>query len=188
MLASRPTPEEIASKRASAIARKLKEGSHGRLGDAKAARIKAAAKSSVGVRPGQDAASFQIKTMVSQVEFLNGAIAKAEREVESLLEKLEPLVTAIPGVPVTTDAQMVAEIGDVRRFGNAAAVVKYAGLSSGVNQSGRFEAKGAPIAKHGSPCLRRSLRLAANRARQFAPSSRSSTRRRGWRESRIGSR
>lgn len=169
VLASCPTPEEIASKRASTIARKLKEGSHGRLGDAKAAQIKAAAKSSVGVRLGQDAASFQIKTMVSQVEFLNGAIAKVEREVESLLEELEPLITTIPGVSVTTGAQIVAEIGDVRRFGNAAAVVKYAGLNSGVDQSGKFEAKGVPITKHGSPHLRRSLWLAANRARQFDP-------------------
>lgn len=164
-----PTPSEVARKRASSIAKMLSEGSHGRLGADRAARVKAAARSSVGIRLGEDAASFQIKTMVSQIEFLNATIAKVEREVEGLLERIEPNITTIPGVSITTGAQIVAEIGDVKRFKNAASIVKYAGLNSGVDESGKFSAEGVPITKQGSPYLRRSLWLAANRARQFDP-------------------
>ena len=169
VLAECPTPSEVARKRASSIAKLLSEGSRGRLGAEKAAQVKAAAKSSVGIRLGEEAASFQIKTMVSQVEFLNATIAKVEKEVASLLEKVEPNITTIPGVSTTTGAQIAAEIGDVRRFKNAASIVKYAGLNSGVDESGKFSAEGVPITKHGSPYLRRSLWLAANRARQCDP-------------------
>ncbi len=169
VLSECPTPSEVARKRASSIAKMLSEGSHGRLGADRAARVKAAARSSVGIRLGEDAASFQIKTMVSQIEFLNATIAKVEREVEGLLERIEPNITTIPGVSITTGAQIVAEIGDVKRFKNSASIVKYAGLNSGVDESGKFSAEGVPITKQGSPYLRRSLWLAANRARQFDP-------------------
>ena len=169
VLAECPTPSEAARKRTATIAKLLSEGSRGRLGDAKAAQVRAAARSSVGIRLGEDAASFQLKTMVSQVEFLNRTIAKVEREVASLLAKIEPNITTIPGVSTATGAQIVAEIGDVRRFKSAASIVKYAGLNSGVDESGRFAARGVPITKHGSPYLRRSLWLAANRARQHDP-------------------
>ena len=169
VLAECPTPSEVARKRASSIAKLLSEGSRGRLGADKAAQVKAAAKSSVGIKLGEEAASFQIKTMVSQIEFLNQTIAKVEKEVASLLEKVEPNITTIPGVSTTTGAQIAAEIGDVKRFKNAASIVKYAGLNSGVDESGKFSAEGVPITKHGSPYLRRSLWLAANRARQYDP-------------------
>ena len=169
VLAECPTPSEVNRKRASTIARLLAEGSRGRLGEAKAAQVKAAAKSSVGIRLGEEAASFQIKTMASQVEFLNRTIAKVEREVFALLERVEPNITTIPVVSTTTGAQIVAEIGDVHRFKNAASVVKYAGLNSGVDQSGRFEAVGSPITKQGSPYLRRAIWLAAESARKFDP-------------------
>lgn len=169
VLAECPTPSEISRKRAPSIAKMLSEGSRGRLGADKAAQVKAAAKSSVGIKLGEEAASFQIKSMVSQVEFLNATIAKVEREVASLLAEVEPNITTIPGVSTATGAQIVAEIGDVRRFKGAASIVKYAGLNPGVEESGRFSAEGVPITKHGSPYLRRSLWLAANRARQYDP-------------------
>lgn len=169
VLAECPTPSEVNRKRASTIAKLLSEGSRGRLGEAKAAQVKVSAKSSVGIRLGEDAAAFQIRAMVSQVEFLNATVAKVEAEVASLLARVEPNITTIPGVSTTTGAQIVAEIGDVRRFKSAASIVKYAGLNSGVDESGRFSADGVPITKHGSPYLRRSLWLAANRARQYDP-------------------
>ena len=169
VLAACPTPAELGRRRTSTIARLLSEGSRGRLGAERAAELKAAAGSSVGIRLGQEAASFQIRTMVSQVEFLNATISKVGAEVAALLAAVEPNITTIPGVSTTTGAQIVAEIGDVRRFKSAASIVKYAGLNSGVNESGQYSARGMPITKHGSPHLRRALWLAANRARQFDP-------------------
>lgn len=169
VLAECPTPAELSRKRTPSIARMLSEASRGRFGAEKAAELKAAAKSSVGIRLGEGAASFQIRTMVAQVEFLNATIAKVEREIGALLAEVEPNITTVPGISTTTGAQIVAEIGDVRRFRSAASIVKYAGLNSGVDESGKFSAEGVPITKHGSPYLRRALWLAANRARQHDP-------------------
>jgi transposase len=172
VLAKCPLPAECARSHTPSLAKAISKASHGRLGIDKASELKAAAKSSVGITLGSQAVSFQIKTMVTQVEFLNSTITKVSAEVEALLSMIEPLITTIPGVSVTTGAQIVAEIGDIKKFTGAAAIVKYAGLNPGVSQSGRFEANGEPITKHGSPYLRRSLWLAANRARQYDPSLR----------------
>lgn len=121
------------------------------------------------MRLGQEAASFQIKSLVRQIEFADSECDKVEAMVRALLDEVEPLVLTIPGVSYVTGAQIVSEIGDVSRFRNASALVSYAGLNSSVSQSGQFDSGGGPIAKHGSPYLRRALWLAANRARQYDP-------------------
>lgn len=100
-----------------------------------AAEVKAAAKSSIGVRLGQEAASFQIKSLIRQIEFADSECEKVEAMVRSLLDEVEPLVLTIPGVSYVTGAQIVSEIGDVSRFRNAPALVSYAGLNSSVSPS-----------------------------------------------------
>ncbi len=169
LLAKSPLPAEIARMKAPALARLLSSASRGRMGEAKAAEVKAAAKRSVGVRLGEDTAAYEIKEYLSLIGYLEGKAARADREIGASLKSIEPLVLTIPGVSVALGAQIVAEIGDVARFKNAASIVKYAGLNSGVSQSGRFEAKGEPITKVGSPYLRRAMWLAAEGARRFDP-------------------
>lgn len=115
---------------------------------------------------------MRIQSLVRQTGFLDGERAKMGRAVRELPGRVEPLVTTIPGVPYPTGAQIVAEIGDIGRFRSASAPVGHAGLNSSVNQSGRFDSGGGPVTKHGSPYLRRTLWLAANRARQGDPSLR----------------
>ena len=172
LLAKSPLPSEIARMKTPSLARLLKDASHGRFGADKAAEVRAAAKSSVGIRLGERAAAFQVREMVSQLEYLNEKTAKVEREIEALLMRVEPLILTIPGVSVALGSQIVAEIGDVRRFRSAASIVKYAGLNSGVSQSGQFEAQGPPITKVGSAHLRRAMWLAADSARRYDPNLR----------------
>lgn len=169
LLAKSPLPEEIARMKAPALARLLSAASHGRMGEGKAAQVKAAAKRSVGIKLGQQSAAFEIKEYLSLIDYLEKKVARAEALIAESLERIEPLILTVPGVSVATGAQIVAEIGDVSRFKNAASIVKYAGINSGVSQSGQFEAKGSPITKVGSPYLRRALYLAAEGARKFDP-------------------
>lgn len=86
-----------------------------------------------------------------------------------MLDTLEPLILTIPGISYATGAQIVAEIGDISRFKNAAALVSYAGLNSSVNQSGKFESQRGSITKRGSSYLRRSIWLAAHVASSKDP-------------------
>ena len=98
VLAECPTPAELSRKRTSSIAKLLSEGSRGRLGAEKAARLKAAAKSSVGIRLGEAAASLQIRSLVRQMDFLDAECARFDALIRELLERVEPLVLTIPGV------------------------------------------------------------------------------------------
>lgn len=169
LMSKSPLPAEIARMKTPALARLLSSASHGRHGREKAEEVKRAARTSVGIRLGEQAAAFEVREYLALIGYLGEKLARADRQIEAMLEAIEPLVLTIPGVSVTLGAQIVAEIGDIGRFRNGASVVKYAGLNSGVSQSGEFEAKGSPITKTGSPYLRRAVWLAAEGARKFDP-------------------
>lgn len=169
LMSKSPLPAEIARMKTPALARLLSSASHGRHGREKAEEVKRAARTSVGIRLGEQAAAFEVREYLALIGYLGEKLARADRQIEAMLEAIEPLVLTIPGVSVTLGAQIVAEIGDIGRFKNGASVVKYAGLNSGVSQSGEFEAKGSPITKTGSPYLRRAVWLAAEGARKFDP-------------------
>ena len=65
---------------------------------------------------------------------------------------------AMYSVGETTAAQLMAEIGDVRRFPSRISIVGFAGVDPAVNQSGKHSAKsGVPTTKRGSPHLRKTL-------------------------------
>ena len=156
-----PTPEECMAVDIRTLTRLVERASHGKCGREKASSLKAAAKCSVGVTLASDAFSFQIKLLVQQIEFIEAQVAEVDGKVADLLSEVEPLILTIPGVSIKLGAQIVAEIGDVSRFKNASAVVKYAGICPSKNQSGAFDGQENKITKQGSPYLRRALYLAA---------------------------
>lgn len=156
-----PTPDECAAIDVRTLTRLLERASRGRLGRDKARVLKDAAEGSCGIRIATDAFSLQIKLLIAQMEFVEGQIAEVEARVRALLDEVEPLILTIPGISYRLGAQIVAEIGDVGRFRNAAAIVKYAGINPSRSDSGTFESTANHITKQGSPYLRRALYLAA---------------------------
>lgn len=156
-----PTPEECESIDIRTLTNLLDRASHGKLGREKAASLKKAAKGSCGIRLANDAFSFQIKMLAKQIEFIEEQISEVDAKIKALLDEVEPPILTVPGVSYKLGAQIVAEIGDVKRFKNAAAIVKYAGINPSKNQSGTFEGEASHITKQGSPYLRRALYLAA---------------------------
>lgn len=156
-----PTPEECESIDVRTLTNLLDRASRGHLGRDKAVELKKAARGSCGIRLANDAFSFQIKMLAKQIEFIEGQVAEVDAKIKALLDEVEPLILTVPGVSYKLGAQIVAEIGDVKRFKNAAAIVKYAGINPSKNQSGTFEGEASHITKQGSPYLRRALYLAA---------------------------
>lgn len=76
------------------------------------------------------------------------------------LAKLLPeyeTVLAMYGVGEITAAQLMAEIGDVRRYPRRSSLVAFAGVDPAVNQSGKRETQSNPTTKRGSPYLRKTL-------------------------------
>ncbi|MEG2041175.1 MAG: transposase [Hafnia sp.] len=61
------------------------------------------------------------------------------------------------GVGEITAAQLMAEIGDVRRFAHRSSLIAFAGIDPAVNQSGKQASQSNPSTKRGSPHLRKTL-------------------------------
>jgi hypothetical protein len=66
-------------------------------------------------------------------------------------------VRAMYGAGKITAAQLMAELGDVRRFNNRGAIVAFAGIDPEVNQSGSYKRSSNPASKRGSSHLRKTL-------------------------------
>ena len=66
-------------------------------------------------------------------------------------------VKSMYGVGEITAAQLMAELGDVRRFSNRGSIVAFAGVDPAVNRSGSFERQSNASSKRGSPHLRKTL-------------------------------
>ena len=74
----------------------------------------------------------------------------------SLLPEFE-IVMSMQGAGKITGPQLMAEIGDVRRFTSKGALVAFAGVDAPPYQSGTFDSKSRHVSKRGSPHLRRVL-------------------------------
>jgi len=68
-----------------------------------------------------------------------------------------PIVRSLYGVGELTAAQLIAEIGDVRRFHSGRALIAYAGIDPLPHQSGIYEKKSTKTSKRGSAPLRKTL-------------------------------
>lgn len=73
------------------------------------------------------------------------------------------------GVGPTLGPQLMAEIGDVRRFHSKKALVAYAGIDSPPDDSGQVVGKHKKMSKVGSSALRRTLFLVMSAYLQNAP-------------------
>lgn len=79
------------------------------------------------------------------------------------------ILTDMPGIGKTLAVRLIAEIGDVRRFRNANALIAYAGLDSPPYQSGAYSASKRHISKRGSPSLRKTGYEIINSIRKLKP-------------------
>jgi len=80
-------------------------------------------------------------------------------EVIRLAEQLPEyeMVQSMYGVGGITGAQLMAELGDVRRFDNRKSIVAFAGIDPEVNESGSYKWQSNPASKRGSSHLRKTL-------------------------------
>jgi transposase len=100
-----------------------------------------------------------ITTAAQQLLAGKETLAAIRTEMTRLAKQLPEYETvlAMYGVGETTAAQLMAEIGDVRRFPRRSSIVGFAGIDPGVDESGKHSAKSVPTTKRGSPHLRKTL-------------------------------
>ena len=127
----------------------------------KAAKIHEAARNHVPVMPMNETTRFLVQQAVSQLQTTQKALASMRDQMQSLASALPeyPVVMNMYGVGKSIGPQLMAEIGDVRRFHSKKALVAYAGIDAPPYQSGQYELKSRSISKRGSSSLRRTLFL-----------------------------
>jgi len=109
--------------------------------------------------PKNENTKLLITCAATQLTAFNKVLATVRAEVIRLAKELPEyeVVKAMYGVGEITAAQLMAELGDVRRFANRGSIVAFAGIDPEVNESGSYVAKSNPSSKRGSPHLRKTL-------------------------------
>lgn len=126
---------------------------------ADAQRIHSVARSSVATLHKNDKTKLLI---IQAVNCLNAVYESLQTQrdemyrLASLLPEFE-VVMNMHGAGKITGPQLMAEIGDVRRFTHKGALVAFAGVDAPPYQSGSFEAKSRHVSKRGSTHLRKTL-------------------------------
>ena len=137
----------------------------------KAEEIYTAAKSAFTAMPKTDAVKCMVRQAVSALRACSKVLAELAKQMLSLASSLPeyPVVMKMFGVGPTLGPQLMAEIGDVRRFHSKKALVAYAGIDSPPDDSGQVVGKHKKMSKVGSSALRRTLFLVMSIYLQNAP-------------------
>ena len=112
-----------------------------------------------------------IHQAVAQLQASSRALAAIKRQMQDLASTLPeyPVVMGMYVVGATLGPQLMAEIGDVRRFHSKSALVAFAGIDSPPYQSGTIDVRSRSISKRGSAKLRRTLFLVMSTILQTSP-------------------
>ena len=155
------TPDKIANAPIDELFSLIKDKSHNKLTMKKALSIKEAAADTFGIKIAQNAFAFQLNQLFERLDFLNAQIANLDAEIIKYYETFDCYLHTIPGVGIIAAATILGEIGDIRRFKTASALVAYAGIDPSVKQSGEFNSTHNHMSKRGSPYLRHAIFLSA---------------------------
>ena len=155
------TPDKIANAPIDELFSLIKDKSHNKLTMKKALSVKEAAADTFGIKIAENAFAFQLNQLFERLDFLNAQISNLDAEIIKYYETFDCYLHTIPGVGIIAAATILGEIGDIRRFKTASALVAYAGIDPSVKQSGEFNSTHNHMSKRGSPYLRHAIFLAA---------------------------
>ena len=125
----------------------------------------------IGVMPKAETTKLLVEQAVSQLRTTSAALAALKQEMHSLASQLPeyPVVMEMFGIGPTLGPQLMAEIGDVRRFYSKKALVAYAGIDAPPNDSGDVIGRHKSMSKVGASSLRRPLFLVMSIYLQTSP-------------------
>ena len=125
----------------------------------------------IGVMPKAETTKLLVEQAVSQLRTTSAALAALKQEMHSLASQLPeyPVVMEMFGIGPSLGPQLMAEIGDVRRFYSKKALVAYAGIDAPPNDSGDVIGRHKSMSKVGASSLRRTLFLVMSIYLQTSP-------------------
>lgn len=125
----------------------------------------------IGCMPKCSTTKLLVDQAVAQLRATSAALAALKNEMQTLASQLPEysVVMGMFGVGDTLGPQLMAEIGDVRRFYSKKALVAYAGIDAPPNDSGDVIGRHKRMSKIGTSSLRRTLFLVMSIYLQRAP-------------------
>lgn len=138
---------------------------------AKAQQLHSFARSCITSLPKSETTKLLVKQAIVQLQATSSSLAALKQEMNVLAERLPeyPVVMGMFGVGPALGPQLIAEIGDVRRFHSKKALVAFAGIDAPPYQSGQVDVRSRSISKRGSSALRRTLFLVMSVYLQQSP-------------------
>lgn len=101
-----------------------------------------------------DSVNQVLSISISSMKALESQIKEFDKAIAAQLELIPNTLQSIKGIGPVYSAGIIAEIGDINRFPNQAALAKYAGLAWNKHQSGDFEAQNTRLIKSGNRFLK----------------------------------
>ena len=139
--------------------RKWCKRNHYNFNVGKAAEIYALAKSAVVLVQKTPLTKTLLQEAANQLTAISRSVETYRSEMNKLASQLPeyPVIMEMYGVGESLGPQLMAEIGDVRRFERKQSLVAFAGIDPMPNQSGEKNVRSNKSSKRGSPYLRKTL-------------------------------
>jgi transposase len=125
----------------------------------KAEGVYSAALNCLPTLPNNDFSQTLIIQTVNQLNNLCETVAAVKFQMRKIAATLPEYdtVLAMHGVGKALAPQLIAEIGDIRRYPKRSSLARFAGIEPPENQSGAYSQHSRRISKQGSPHLRKAL-------------------------------
>ena len=151
--------EKIANANLTRLTNLIWKASKHRFGREKAVEIRSLARVSIG--SANRGELFELQQHIAFLELSKEQLRLLEDEIKLIMDEIESPIMTIKGIGYATGAAILAEIGDINNFQNAAKLLAFAGLEPSQYSSGKFTASNTPMVKRGSKYLRYAFMQAA---------------------------
>lgn len=162
------TAEEVAAQSLEQLTQLIVDRSRNRYEDpqAVAAAVQKAARASYRLPKAMaDPVNQVLACQINVIRAMEAQIRQLDVAIERLLSTVPQTLHSVKGLGPVFIAGIIAEIGNIERFPNEAALAKYTGLYWSKYQSGNFQAEDTRMTRKGNTYLRYYLAEAANSLR-----------------------
>lgn len=166
------TTDEIAQQPLDQLATYLQTKGHGRFADPDqlAATLQQAARDSYRLdQVLHEPLRLVLSTTMATIRTLHTQLKSLDKTIATELATIPQTISSVPGLGPVWTAGLIAELGDISRFDDDAAIAQFAGLTWKTSESGTFQAEETPLTKRGNRYLRYYLVEAANSVRTHCP-------------------
>lgn len=150
-----PFPKYILELGFEGVLKEIKIAAKKKMGQKHAHMLCEAAKTSIGVDYGEDAAKFKLQSLLEELELVERQLCDLEKHMENLLNQISytKFLLSIKGIGTVSLAALLGELGDPKRFEDPRQMSRMAGYNLREDSSGKNKS-GTCISKRGRKNLR----------------------------------